>query len=76
MPLPDNPSGVVMRSLIHDIVNLYELNRKDAAAVLLDIPRWLAPGTFVSSKRSDNLDASESKWILENLIVEVRYVDC
>lgn len=75
MPGPYDPSGTILRSLIHDIINLYEINRKECATILLDLPKWLAPGTFkpkIAPAEDEEDDASvKSDWILENMVVEV-----
>lgn len=67
----------MLRSLIHDIIDLYEINRKEAAAILLDLPSWVAPGTFkpkdAPAGDEESAEASaQSEWVLENMIVEVR----
>lgn len=63
---------MILRSLIHDIINVYEINRKEAAAILLQLPKWLAPGTFAPVlSPGEEPDANSSKWILEHIVVEV-----
>ena len=74
VPAPYDLSGTVLRSLIHDIVDLYEVNRKECAKILLELPNWLAPGTFKAKDAPREEDATERKdWLLENLVVEVRF---
>jgi nuclear cap-binding protein subunit 1 len=52
---------------------VYEINRKEAAAILLQIPKWMASGTFAPQLApGEEADESASKWILENIVVEVR----
>ncbi|GAA5864299.1 hypothetical protein JCM1840_006735 [Sporobolomyces johnsonii] len=79
VPSAYDPAGAVIRSLINDIINLYEVNRKEAATVLLELPKWFKKGTFKPSKpaerRDDDEEMEEEKtegpgWILENMIVE------
>ncbi|GAA5893972.1 hypothetical protein JCM8208_001295 [Rhodotorula glutinis] len=41
-----DPAGIVVRSLIADLISLYETNRKDAATLLLELPQWFVKGTF------------------------------
>jgi len=40
------PEGFLLRSTWSDIIDIYEINRKEAARVLLDSARWFKPGTF------------------------------
>ncbi|CEQ40467.1 SPOSA6832_02087, partial [Sporobolomyces salmonicolor] len=79
VPSAYDPAGAVIRSLINDIINLYEVNRKEAATVLLELPKWFKKGTFKPSKpagrRDDDEEVEEEEsegpgWILENMIVE------
>lgn len=77
-----DPAGIVVRSLIADVISLYETNRKEAATILLELPKWFKKGTFRVSKPArrpdDEQDMPEEEapegpnWSLENLIVEVR----
>ncbi|EGU12551.1 hypothetical protein RTG_01084 [Rhodotorula toruloides ATCC 204091] len=75
-----DPAGIVVRSLIADVISLYETNRKEAATILLELPKWFKKGTFRVSKPArrpdDEQDMPEEEapegpnWSLENLIVE------
>lgn len=47
VPLPSSPAGVIMRSIFYDIIDLYQVNRKECARILFDSARWLRKGTFV-----------------------------
>lgn len=38
--------GYLLRSTYEDVIDIYEVNRKEAARVLMDISRWFRPGTF------------------------------
>ena len=67
MPGIDTPSGAIIRSLIHDVIHLYEVNRKECAKILLSLRRWFTSTTFAPKEKT--VDSSE--WILENLVVEV-----
>jgi len=83
VPGPDDKAGNVLRGLITDIVNLYEVNRKEGAGVLLELPRWVKKGTFKDPKAPKKTDEDDEEmqkddepvegpmWSLENLIVEV-----
>lgn len=60
----------MIRSLVSDLIAIYEINRKDGASILLDLPRWLSPGLF-KGKDARASDAERSQnWILENILVE------
>ena len=63
-----------------DIIELYEPNRKEGAAMLLDVAKWVAPGTFKDSKakkqaaeEGDEEQPASSEWLLEHMIVEVGF---
>ncbi|BGP23709.1 Nuclear cap-binding protein subunit 1 [Rhodotorula toruloides] len=80
VPSDYDPAGVVVRSLIADVISLYETNRKEAATILLELPKWFKRGTFRVNKPArrpdDALDIPEEEapegpnWSLENLLVE------
>jgi nuclear cap-binding protein subunit 1 len=82
VPAVDDPAGIVVRSMVHDIISLYEVNRKDAATLLLELPRWFKKGTFRDPKpakraNEDDEDMREEpelvgpQWSLETIVVEV-----
>ena len=81
VPSSEDRAGNVLRGLISDVVNLYEVNRKEGAGVLLELPRWVKEGTFrdpkVKKKDEEEMDEDKEKqgpqWSLENLIVEVNF---
>ncbi|BEI93243.1 uncharacterized protein CcaverHIS019_0508710 [Cutaneotrichosporon cavernicola] len=54
--------GWTLRSLLLDTLNIFEVNRKECARFLLNISRYLAPGTFKSEE-------SESTYSLESSVV-------
>ncbi|GAA5965784.1 hypothetical protein JCM3765_007346 [Sporobolomyces pararoseus] len=78
VPSSEDKAGNVLRGLISDLINLYEVNRKEGAAILLDLPKWCKKGTFKDPKSpasdsndEDDLDGNGGPgWSLENLIVE------
>lgn len=72
VPAVYDPNGAVVRSLIFDIIDLYEINRKECAAILLQLPKWCKRGTFRGKDGEDDLPADAREWSLENLVVEVR----
>lgn len=85
VPAVDDPAGIVVRSMVHDIISLYEVNRKDAATLLLELPRWFKKGTFRDPKpakraNEDDEDMREvpelvgPQWSLETIVVETLIV--
>lgn len=47
MPARNSNNGLYLRQLVVDVLNVYEVNRKDCARILLnDLPKWLPEGTF------------------------------
>lgn len=68
--------------MVHDIISLYEVNRKDGATLLLELPRWFKKGTFRDPKAPKRpVDGDEDmpeepeplgpQWSLETIVVEV-----
>ncbi|SJX66508.1 related to 80 kDa nuclear cap binding protein [Sporisorium reilianum f. sp. reilianum] len=84
VPAVASPASVVLRAIVADMIDLYEVNRKEAAKLLLDLPNWLRRGTFVGAKISteaglfgethdeqqQQLLAGESSFSLDDLLVE------
>lgn len=58
-----------MRSTYEDIIEIYEVNRKEAARILLDIDRWFTRGTF---RPRQGADPSAPGVQLELSVIEVR----
>jgi nuclear cap-binding protein subunit 1 len=58
-------NGWTLRSLVLDIVTLFEVNRKECARILLGLRTFITPGTFKSS----NPEESTSTLSLESLII-------
>lgn len=85
VPSSTSPSGVVLRSLLADVVDLYEVNRKECARILFDFARWCRVGTFVGKSVEPTLglcgDAEDEwqvvdgdvrgGWSLDETLVEV-----
>lgn len=76
----------MLRSIVNDIIDLYEVNRKECARILFDSARWLRKGTFTGKSTSpekgifghadDAWQTSEDGemqggWVLDDFIVEV-----
>nr|GAT46157.1 predicted protein [Mycena chlorophos] len=77
-PDPKTPAGYAVRSLIADIVQIFEVNRKDCARLLLEFPKWVLPGTFKPKPSPVEADAAPAPvpvpgkdWQLESTIVEI-----
>lgn len=85
VPDPTSPESVVLRSTFHDIIDLYQVNRRESAKILFEMPRWLRKGTFVGKsigidvgifgQATDEWQVSENgemigAWSLEEMIVE------
>ncbi|EPQ25779.1 uncharacterized protein PFL1_06646 [Pseudozyma flocculosa PF-1] len=68
VPQPGTPSSVVLRAILADMIDLYEVNRKDAARLILDLPSWLRRGTFggkVSPDAGLFGESDEEWWYVE-----------
>lgn len=65
--VPDTSTalGWTLRSLILDIVHIFEVNRKESARILLSVPRFLNDDTFKSTSGAE----STSTYSLESLII-------
>lgn len=72
-PDPTTPEGYAVRSAILDLVDIFEVNRKECARLLLELPKWLPPGTFKPRPGAPTQEAVPGKdWQLESTIIEVR----
>lgn len=65
-----------MRADILDIVDIFEVNRKECAKLLLEYPRWAVPGTFKPKPGTpgddpDRIPEPDKDWQLESTIIEV-----
>ena len=71
-PDPTTPAGYAVRTAILDIIDIFEVNRKECARLLLEYPKWTLPGTF---KPNPNAAAQESvagkDWQIHSTIMEV-----
>jgi nuclear cap-binding protein subunit 1 len=59
-----------------DIADIFEVNRKECARLLLEYPKWTVPGTFKPKPGAPVEADSESDrgWQLESTIIEVRFL--
>ena len=71
-PDPTTPAGFILRSNIVDMLDIFEVNRKDCARLLLEYPKWTLPGTFKSRPGAPPQPVVEGKnWELDNTLIEV-----
>ncbi len=56
------------------IVDIFEVNRKECARLLLEYPKWTLPGTFKPKLGAPAAvdPVIEKDWLLENTMIEVR----
>ena len=72
-PDPSTPSGYVVRSALRDVLDVFEINRKECARLLLEYPKWTIPSTFKAQPGAPDTDPGLGKgWQLESTLVEVR----
>ncbi|KAI0352745.1 cap binding protein 80-PB [Trametes cingulata] len=70
-PDPTTPVGFAIRSTLIDIIDIFEVNRKDCARLLLEFPKWTLPGTFKPRPGAPAETPVEGKdWQLESTILE------
>lgn len=64
-----------MRACVQDMLDIFEVNRKEAARLLLELPKWFSAKTFKGRNEDDDALVSEDDevmdWGLECTIVEV-----
>lgn len=63
---PSTLDGWVMRSLVLDVIHIFEVNRKECARLLLTLRQYFTQGTFKSNSADSTSTATLS---LESLIV-------
>ena len=72
-PAASAPSGYAVRSALLDIMDVFEINRKECARLLLEYPKWSVPGTFRPKPGAPESEPVPGKnWQLESTIIEVR----
>ncbi|KAI9063483.1 cap binding protein 80-PB [Trametes sanguinea] len=70
-PDPTTPAGFAIRSALIDIIDIFEVNRKECARLLLEYPKWTVPGTFKPRSGAPPQDpVPEKDWQLEITILE------
>ncbi|WVQ78210.1 hypothetical protein IAT38_000293 [Cryptococcus sp. DSM 104549] len=69
VPPPTTVDGWVLRSLVLDIINIYEVNRKECARILLELRGNFSRGTFKPSSQPADAPPPTSTWSLESLVI-------
>jgi nuclear cap-binding protein subunit 1 len=69
------PAGYALKSTLLDIIDIYDVNRKECARILLEFPKWTPPGTFRPKPNPPQgiqiPDPVPGKdWQLENTVVD------
>ncbi|KAH8102808.1 MIF4G like-domain-containing protein [Phellopilus nigrolimitatus] len=69
---PVSPLGYAVNTLLSDVIDIFEVNRKECARILLEIPKWLPSGTFKARPGVPSEDgaASGPAWQLESCVME------
>lgn len=75
-PDPNTPAGYVIRSALIDTVDIFEINRKECARLLLEYPKWNLPGTFKPKPGStvEHEPSPGKDWQLDSTVLEVSLV--
>ncbi|KAF9643748.1 hypothetical protein BDM02DRAFT_3181735 [Thelephora ganbajun] len=67
--------GYALKSTLLDIIDIYDVNRKECARILIEFPKWTPPGTFRSKPNPppgiqipDPVPGKD--WQLENAVVD------
>lgn len=75
VPDPMTPAGYALKSTLLDIIDIYDVNRKECARILLEFPKWTPPGTFRAKPNPppgiqlpDPVPGKD--WQLENTVVD------
>ncbi|WVW83418.1 hypothetical protein I302_105438 [Kwoniella bestiolae CBS 10118] len=69
VPPPETLEGWVLQSLVLDLINIYEVNRKESASLLLSLKKFLPRNTFKPTNPPENPDEEVSTWSNESLII-------
>ncbi|EMD31829.1 hypothetical protein CERSUDRAFT_119399 [Gelatoporia subvermispora B] len=70
-PDPTTPVGYAIRSGLLDLVDIFEVNRKECARLLLEFPKWTLPGTFKPREGAPYAEPVPGKnWDLETTVLE------
>ncbi|KAI0699826.1 cap binding protein 80-PB [Cytidiella melzeri] len=70
-PDPTTPAGYAVRSALLDTIDIFEVNRKECARLLLEYPKWTLHGTFKARPGAPPHEPVMGKdWQLESTIIE------
>ncbi|KAJ7929117.1 MIF4G like-domain-containing protein [Mycena leptocephala] len=71
-PDPKTPAGYAVHTGLLDILDIFEVNRKECARLLLEYPKWTIPGTFKPKPGGSVIpDPVPGKdWQLESTVIE------
>jgi MIF4G like len=73
---PKTPAGYAVRVDLIDIIEIFEVNRKECARFLVEYPKWTVKGTF-KPRPGDPTEGPDRKplpgrdWQLESTLIEV-----
>ncbi|KAG8833852.1 hypothetical protein FRC17_009969 [Serendipita sp. 399] len=67
---PTRAGGYLLRSTYEDVIDIYEVNRKEAAKILLQVDRWFTRGTFRSPPGATASDEGSAGVQLELSVME------
>ncbi|KAG8818678.1 hypothetical protein FRC19_010401 [Serendipita sp. 401] len=67
---PTRAGGYLLRSTYEDVIDIYEVNRKEAAKILLQMDRWFTRGTFRSSPGATTSEEGSTGVQLELSVME------
>ncbi|KAJ7727907.1 armadillo-type protein [Mycena metata] len=72
LPTPKTPAGYAVHTCILDILDIFEVNRKECARLLLEYPKWTIPGTFKPKPGGTTVPepVAGKDWQLESTIIE------
>ncbi|THH13322.1 hypothetical protein EW146_g6881 [Bondarzewia mesenterica] len=73
-PDPTSPAGYAVRTDLLDIVDIFEVNRKECARLLVEYPKWTIEGTFKPKPgphdSSERVPIPGRDWELESSVIE------
>ncbi|KAI9511289.1 MIF4G like-domain-containing protein [Russula earlei] len=72
---PKTPAGYAVRADLLDIIEIFEVNRKECARVLVEYPKWIVKGTFKPrpsdpTEVPDRITLPGRDWQLESTLIE------
>ncbi|KAK7051321.1 Nuclear cap-binding protein subunit 1 [Paramarasmius palmivorus] len=74
-PDPNTPAGYAVRTDLLAIIDIFEVNRKECARLLLEYPKWTKPGTFKPKPGAPppqlDPDVVPKDWQIESTLLEI-----